>query len=246
MGTFVFEGCSSLTNVTFGDRITSINIGTFQNCTSLTSINIPNVVTSISGKAFEGCTNLKNVTLGNNVTSIGGGSFTGCTSLKNITIPNSVTSIGMDAFKDCTSLNSVMMTTSVTSWGYGVFENCSNLEIYYAESKEQFSKIKVGIDFWNNKTESAIDYCTKNNIIMHFDSNVATNQNVIYKSETDILGDVDGDGKVSARDATAILKYVVGLAEFEGNSLKNALLTGGKTPSARDATQVLKMVVGLA
>ncbi|MDE7399760.1 MAG: hypothetical protein K2N06_09565, partial [Oscillospiraceae bacterium] len=68
----------------------------------------------------------------------------------------------------------------------------------------------------------------------------------VYTSTTNILGDVDGDGKPTARDATAILKYVVGLAEFESNSMKNALVTGGEKPSARDATQILKMVVGLA
>ena len=66
----------------------------FYDCTSLTNITIPNGVTSIGGWAFSGCTSLTSITIPNSVTGIGDYAFYSCTSLTNITIPNSVTNIG--------------------------------------------------------------------------------------------------------------------------------------------------------
>ena len=79
-------------------------LNAFQNCSSLTNITIPNRVTSIGGYAFNYCSSLTNITIPNSVTSIGSSAFSGCSSLKNITIPNSVTGIGYSAFEDCSSL----------------------------------------------------------------------------------------------------------------------------------------------
>ena len=89
-----FYDCTSLTNITIPNGVTSIGDGAFNNCTSLTNITIPNGVTSIGGWAFSGCTSLTSITIPNSVTGIGDYAFYSCTSLTNITIPNSVTGIG--------------------------------------------------------------------------------------------------------------------------------------------------------
>ena len=134
-----FEGCTSLTSVTFGEnsQLTTI-YGGFIGCTSLTSIEIPNTVTAI-GNTFKDCTSLTSVIFGENsqLNTISG-SFSGCTSLTSIEIPNSVTvieegSLSADeifgAFEGCTSLTSVTFgeNSQLTEIGYNAFKDCTSL-----------------------------------------------------------------------------------------------------------------------
>lgn len=105
IGEKAFNGCESLTSVTFGknSQLSSIGPGAFNYCYSLESITIPESVTSIGSEAFNYCCGLRSVTFGENsqLTSIGDYAFLGCYSLESITIPASVTSIGEWAFVEC-------------------------------------------------------------------------------------------------------------------------------------------------
>ena len=56
-----FEGCSSLTNITIPDSVTSIGMAAFDGCSSLTNITIPDSVTSIDRWAFSDCSSLTDV-----------------------------------------------------------------------------------------------------------------------------------------------------------------------------------------
>ena len=111
-----FASCySSLTSVTIGNSVTSIEYGTFYNCSSLTSVTIGNSVTSIGSWAFCDCSSLTSITIPNSVTFIGEGAFEG-SSLATITIPNSVTVIGNEAFYACYSLTKTNYTGDIASW----------------------------------------------------------------------------------------------------------------------------------
>ena len=105
IGENAFNGCESLTSVTFGknSQLSSIGPGAFNYCYSLESITIPESVTNIGSDAFYYCYGLRSVTFGENsqLTSIGEGAFNWCESLESITIPASVTSIGEWAFVEC-------------------------------------------------------------------------------------------------------------------------------------------------
>ena len=105
IGENAFNGCESLTSVTFGknSQLSSIGPGAFNYCYSLESITIPESVTNIGSDAFIYCYGLRSVTFGENsqLTSIGEGAFNWCESLESITIPASVTSIGEWAFVEC-------------------------------------------------------------------------------------------------------------------------------------------------
>ena len=105
IGENAFNGCESLTSVTFGknSQLSSIGPGAFNYCYSLESITIPESVTNIGSEAFNYCCGLRSVTFGENsqLTSIGDYAFLGCYSLESITIPASVTSIGEWAFVEC-------------------------------------------------------------------------------------------------------------------------------------------------
>jgi len=111
-----------------GKLVTSIG-GAFSNCSSLTNITIPDGVTSIGDFAFNGCTSLTGITIPDSVTSIGSWAFHICINLTNITIPNSVTSIGSRAFENCTSLTSITIPKNVTDIGALAFQGCKELRI---------------------------------------------------------------------------------------------------------------------
>ena len=79
---------------------------------------------------------------GYNVVAIDSNAFRD-TPITNITIPSSVKEIGFRAFQN-TKLKSINFPESLTYLGFSVFENCKNLkDIYYAGSKESWSKINI-------------------------------------------------------------------------------------------------------
>ena len=61
IGTYLFEGCSSLTSVTLPPLLETIPAYTFKGCTALTAVTIPASVTSVVNTAFNGCTNLTTI-----------------------------------------------------------------------------------------------------------------------------------------------------------------------------------------
>ena len=95
---------------------TAIPYSAFRNCSSLTNITIPDGVTSIGDCAFSGCSNLTSVTLPMDVTSIGVEAFYACSGLTTITIPDGVTSIGNSAFNGCSSLAEVNYGGTREQW----------------------------------------------------------------------------------------------------------------------------------
>ena len=127
IGSYAFNGCSSLTNVSIPDSVATIGNGAFYECSNLASVTIPEDVTSIAPFAFYGCSSLASVSIPDGVTSIGESAFSGCSGLTSITIPNSVTSIGFGTFWACSSLASVTIPNGVTSIGDNAFSECSYL-----------------------------------------------------------------------------------------------------------------------
>ena len=94
----MFDYCSSLTDITIPNSVTSIGNGLFRGCSSLESITIPSSIkqnwSSRGGDYksflfkyfFEDCKSLISVTISDNVIQIGEGTFKGCSLLKNIKI----------------------------------------------------------------------------------------------------------------------------------------------------------------
>jgi hypothetical protein len=61
VGSDQFGWCTSLTSVSLGDKVRTIDYGAFRGCTKLTSIIIPKSVININDWAFENCSGLINV-----------------------------------------------------------------------------------------------------------------------------------------------------------------------------------------
>ena len=147
----VFQGCTALTNVEFGDNFFAIGSYTFAGCTSLTSFTIPNSVQNLGDHIFDGCTNLVSCTLSNACTYLAGSMFYNCTSLESITMPASVRRIGGtyttsdtsnitstslgNVFNGCTSLATVVFSENIVNIGYGAFIGCTALKEVTLPSK---------------------------------------------------------------------------------------------------------------
>ena len=117
IGDYAFHECSSLTNVTIPQGVTSIGECAFWKA-GLTSVDIPDSVTSIGKSAFADCYSLTTAVIGDGVTSIGALAFDLCMSLTTVTIGSSVTSIEREAFDYCYALTTIrVLADPPPSWG---------------------------------------------------------------------------------------------------------------------------------
>ncbi len=137
IGKYAFKGCSSLSEITIGEKVTAIGEGAFQHCEGLTGkLSIPDEVTVIGMQAFQGCSGLTEITIGENVATIGEDAFQHCAGLTGkLSIPDKVTTIGKNAFSGCYGLNEITIGNSVNAIKEGAFQDCHNLSkvIYNAQ-----------------------------------------------------------------------------------------------------------------
>jgi hypothetical protein len=106
----------------------TIDIGrAFSGCTSLTDLTIPDSLTTIGDYAFLGCTGLNNITFGNGLAHIGNSAFSQCSGLTSVILPHSLTDIGNSAFSSCAKLTSITIGPGVTNLGASTFAMCSSL-----------------------------------------------------------------------------------------------------------------------
>ena len=123
-----FKDKTTLTSITIGNSVTSIEDYIFWYCSGLTgTLTIPNSVSSIGSYAFISCSELTGITIPNSVTSIGYAAFADCSGLMSLTIPNSVSFIDTHAFYDCSGLTSLTISNSIKTIGTATFYNCSSL-----------------------------------------------------------------------------------------------------------------------
>ena len=124
-----FRYCTSLTTVILPATSTHTYIGTytFDGCTSLESITIPAAFTEIRSTAFNGCTSLTSVYIPDGVVTIGASAFKKCSVLATVSIPAGFTTIGDYAFQDCQLLSSLTFRGNAGKdaiIGIGAFERC--------------------------------------------------------------------------------------------------------------------------
>lgn len=120
IGDSAFER-NSLTAVTIGNNVVTIDDYAFYRNFGLTALTIPDSVVTIGQAAFHSNAALETLSIGNSVVAIGGYAFYN-TALTTLAIPGSVTSIGEYAFFS-TRLTMVVIPASVTSIGQYAFKD---------------------------------------------------------------------------------------------------------------------------
>lgn len=136
IGAYSFHNCSSLTDITLPESVTSIGYWAFYDCNLLADISLPESVMSIGHHAFRGCSCVS-FTIPKSVTSIGEAAFAHCNSLNSLVVEEGNTTY--DSRNGCnavieTSSNTLVAACSatvipedVTSIGEAAFEGCSSI-----------------------------------------------------------------------------------------------------------------------
>lgn len=155
-GIMTFSGCSKLLNINFGG-LTTVDYGAFSNCSSLTDLTIGNKIEEIGSRAFRNCISLKNMIIpqGNSLKRIMSYAFAGTDSLRmsyekldlsnannlnvigdyafaygdmiTANLPNSLFTLGDGAFDSCGKLSYINLGSAVYI-GENVFKFCNSLK----------------------------------------------------------------------------------------------------------------------
>lgn len=128
-----------MTNVTVGNRVTSLGDGAFEDCSHLLRVTLPNSLTNIGDWAFSGCSVLSGITLPSRVTHLGDMAFWECSRLQSISVAalnpaySSVAGVLFDRHQKTLLLyppgraGSYTVPDGVTTIGSLAFNSCSAL-----------------------------------------------------------------------------------------------------------------------
>lgn len=174
----------------------------------LTSIVFPKGVETIGYGAF--CrTNFESIELPEGLKSIGESAFC-ATNLKTIELPEGLITIGKSAFEDDDELVTVIMPQSVKTIGDEAFGGCDLLtDIYCAAEKVP----SAGANTFERFAYSDVTLHVPSAALNDYKS-IAPWKNfkkiVAMDSNPKVIGDVDGDGKLTKSDIKAIADHIVG------------------------------------
>ena len=126
---YVFQGCTSLTELDIPEGWTRIEKSSFAMCSNLLSVHLPESLTIIDGSSFSECTSLSEINIPEGVTEIGIGAFSKCSSLTHIELPASLRTLGGQSFADCTSLSGILVVPDlVQRIDMMTFRSCNQLD----------------------------------------------------------------------------------------------------------------------
>ena len=153
---YVFSGCTNLTNIEISDSLVSMAHGAFINCTSLTTIDISmKSMTYVDHEVFSGCTNLKNVKFGDNIEFIGNKAFYECTSLEETILPNNLQEIGEYAFMNCSSIQKIRIPKTLEKWGLYPFYGAKTVtEIVFEDGLKQIGGTGTNVISYEGKMQT--------------------------------------------------------------------------------------------
>lgn len=265
-----FNLCSSLKTIEIPAAITEISYRAFAECTSLETVTFKgNNIEKISNNAFYK-SGLKSIVLPQSLKEIGYQAFQECESLKSITFPNNLEIIGEHAFNSCTSLKEIEFDerkSKLNTIYSGTFQKCRSLtEIRLPESLKEMSSLANYFSKCDNLEKVYLPYSITilNNAIKSENGKLtiyAYENSSAYKYAIDhnipvvsrgeynpyagsIIGDVDGDDKVTSADSLNILRYSVGLDKFTAIQKELSNVNGDNTVDSADALAVLRYSVG--
>ena len=238
LGVSAFSNCTGLISVELPSSITMIGIGAFSHCTNLTTITIPSSVTDIGSDVFNRCSSLKTIIIGSGIKTIGYFAFANCAELTDVyCYAESVPTTKSDAFEGSyigsatlhvpsSSMNLYKTTApwsdfkEIVSISGETLEKCATPTISFKGSKLHFECETPDVTYHYTITPPSKTDNTGNDVEVgssytvqvyaskdgYLDSDTAT-QDIDIRG---LKGDVNGDGEVTAQDASLILQKVAG------------------------------------
>ncbi len=155
----VFNGCSRLTSLVIGDKVSIIPNHAFRNCTKVPSVDMPQSVTTVGSYAFYGCSSLESITIPDNVKVMGANAFCGCHALSCAKIGVGLKEIQSSTFQDCILLSNISIPKNVVSIGMNVFKNCRSLANVFIADREDELYLGVNTTSVYNKSEPLFSDC---------------------------------------------------------------------------------------
>ena len=266
VGSHAFDGCSNLTKVTFADSAnTKFEDEVFKYCTGLTEVTLPSWLESVPVGIFCGCSNLASVTFSEGIEEIGGTAFSD-TAVKSVVFPESCKYIYNSAFQN-TPITSVKFGSQTVSIGANAFINSEKgdrmTSVYIPESVKAIGEKAFGYYLY---TENSLSYKISGAAAANHDfilyggtaaKRYAEENGMIYggtqtpdtpdiPDEPQVYGDIDGDGKISAKDSLNIQRYVINLKAFDEEQLLAADVNGDGKVTAKDALEILRYTLNLS
>ena len=131
-------GDTGLESVTIPANVVEIGEFVFERCSSLTNVNFAGTkLELIDTAAFHSCTALENICIPVSVKELGSHLFWNCTSLKGVVVPYGCTKIGNNLFWDVgESVEWVSIPSTVTSFLTGLIGEAPNLIVYCPAGSE--------------------------------------------------------------------------------------------------------------
>ena len=129
IGSYAFQNCGSLTNVTFTKGLEYINYSAFR-YSGLKKLVLPTTLKRIDSYAFANCNNLEEIDFAEGLTEIGSCAFYKCSNLKELHLPTSLRTISENAFQYCSGLSEIHVPSMMHYVGDYAFKNCGLKSVY--------------------------------------------------------------------------------------------------------------------
>ena len=271
IGEWAFCRCTGLTSITIGNCVKKIGSGVFQSCSSLTSITIPDGIISIGGSQFYGCDMLKSVTIPDSVTSIDESAFDYCGAAiycsdgsyaqKYATVTGIkfvVTKPAQEQMSEPTTAPTTEPATepktepatvpTAEDTVESVAEKIDTVKVVKTETGADVLAAVGGTDAAAIRSAAqGAKIIDKDGKEVSDDAPLATGMKIVLGGETveiAVLGDIDGDAKISVADARLALRQAVSLENLQGVYLL-AGKVGRDTLSVSEARTILRAAVKL-
>lgn len=251
-----FRGCTKLANIHIPNSVTTIGGSAFQNCIRLATVNIPNSVTTIGVYAFEFCYRLTEITVPESVTSIGLTTFSYCYSLAQVTWNARNCTLEYDFFDEedhlpfayCPSLKKITIGSEVESIDDEIFciydpvYNNIDTVVCLADVPPVISEYCFFNHTYQNATLS-VPKASEASYATATGWKEFVNRTTIEPHENILVGDVDGDGKVSIGDVSDLIDYLLSGDSHDINAV-NADVDGDRIIGIGDVADLIDKILG--
>ena len=207
-----FAQSETLTKGHFGNPVKSIPDYLFYSVKNLKTIvyNENCKLESIGKYAFGDCKSLPTQELHSTITVIDEGAFSNCVLFTDFDLPENLMTIGSHAFENCTGLTTLKIPATTKSIGNYAYNGCDGLT---SVTVKWTKPVTIYSETFSNRTNAVLEV-PHGSVADYIAANYWKEFKVIIEMGEDpvfvLKGDVNGDGVLSAQDASLILQKVAG------------------------------------